>query len=178
MFRPLIYKLNTDNKGAPCVTDDLLSLAICKPGYLTQARQGDVLLGFMGRTAAGGTEPLVYIAEITEEPLPILEYYTKALFKNRPDCIYKYVGNEFKIRRNAAYHNYLNGLPDVRNKDLGVERNAFVQVSRNFRYLGDRRIILTVNQHPELTRLVHSLTRTNYPRDLTKSSVICESAPY
>ena len=42
MPRIYFYKLTTDNGGAPCVQDNLLSLAICKPMIRMAAQVGDL----------------------------------------------------------------------------------------------------------------------------------------
>jgi len=36
-----MYKLTTDNGGAPCVENELLSLCICKPKIRMSAKVGD-----------------------------------------------------------------------------------------------------------------------------------------
>jgi hypothetical protein len=46
MCRIYFYKLTEDNGGAPCVTSDLLSLAICKPMIRKTAKEGDLIFGF------------------------------------------------------------------------------------------------------------------------------------
>lgn len=183
MIRPLIYKLSTDDNGAPCVTDELLTLAICKPGYRHVAEKGNFLFGFMGKSSAGNhTQPLVYIAEITEEPISAHEYYTNKEYIGRPDRIYKYVDGQFEIRANALYHNYKkrdkkNKLhSDRRDADLGAKRDAKVLLSRNFRYLGDKRIIVPPNIYPELSNFVDRLGQTRYPPNGVVSSAIFNQA--
>ena len=47
MNRFFLYKLTTDNGGAPCVTPDLLTLAICKPKVRSAADLRDWIFGFM-----------------------------------------------------------------------------------------------------------------------------------
>lgn len=183
MRRPLIYKLSTDDNGAPCVTDDLLTLAICKPGYRHVAGKHDILFGFMGKSSSGnGKQPLVYIAEITEEPISVHDYYTKKEYSGRPDRIYKYVDGEFEIRNNAIYHNYKKKdknnrrHDDRRNADLGKKRDAKVLLSRNFRYLGDKRIIIDENLYPKLSKFVDRLGQTRYPPNGVISSAIYTEA--
>ena len=62
--RPIhVYKMMTHNGGAPCVHDDLLSLAICKPKIRKAAPIGSLIFGF-GK-ALGGR--LIYTARVTGE---------------------------------------------------------------------------------------------------------------
>lgn len=177
MITPLIYKLSTDDNGAPCVTEDFLSLAICKPGYRSVAKKGDFLFGFMGRSSSlDRSEPLIYIAEITEEPLPIIEYYTDPVYHNRPDCIYQYQKGDYAIREDAIYHNYLKGHSDRRDADLGKNRDQKVLLSKNFRYFGDRSEIIDKANCPELTKFVYNLGQTNYPPSVCVSVAIFDEA--
>jgi len=57
-----VYKMVTDNGGAPCVTGKLLSLAICKPKIRKSAARGSLIFGFGGKEYQ---ERLIYIARVT-----------------------------------------------------------------------------------------------------------------
>ena len=46
MTKIYIYKLTTDNGGAPCIKDGTLSLAICKPAIRSTAVKDHIILGF------------------------------------------------------------------------------------------------------------------------------------
>src|SRR5579885_3415313 len=46
MRKIYIYKLTSDDGGAPCVHDGVLSLAICKPRIRSVAKEGTIILGF------------------------------------------------------------------------------------------------------------------------------------
>jgi Nucleotide modification associated domain 2 len=48
-IRYYVYKMTTDNGGAPCIVDGVLTLAICKPGIRSTAEKGDWLFGFGGQ---------------------------------------------------------------------------------------------------------------------------------
>src|SRR5436190_14420665 len=80
-----VYKLKTDNGGAPCVTPDLLSLAICKPSIRSAAHTGDWIFGFGDND--GLNNRLIYIAEVTGK-LTRSAYYSASAFRDRDDCIY------------------------------------------------------------------------------------------
>jgi hypothetical protein len=177
MNRPLIYKLSTDDNGAPCITNDLLTLAICKPGYRHVAVVGDYLLGFMGRSQMeDDSEPLVYAARI-DKVIPIQKYYTDKQYSSRPDCIYQVVNGEFIIKDDAIYHNYNNKRHiDRRDADLGDNRDANVLLSHDFRYFGKNAEPIDENKYPELTLLVRNLGQTNYPlRESINATVFDEA---
>jgi hypothetical protein len=66
MSKIYFYKLIADNGGAPCVTNDLLSLAICKPMTRKTAEIGDLIFGF----AANSLNPdnrLIYVSRVTDK---------------------------------------------------------------------------------------------------------------
>jgi Nucleotide modification associated domain 2 len=62
------YKLTTDNGGAPCVQNDLLSLAICKPMMRKTATEegGDLIFGFAANSLHRNN-PLIYVARVTKK---------------------------------------------------------------------------------------------------------------
>ncbi len=127
-----VYKLTADNGGAPCVTDDLLTLAICKPAIRSAARPGDWIFGF------GDNEELqnrlIYIAEVTGK-LVKSAYYVADAFSSRLDCIYERDTKGYlQRRRNARFH-----TEDDKTRDVGHfpdYRRANVALSTNFRYFG------------------------------------------
>ena len=48
MTKVYIYKMTVDDGGAPCVSDGILSLAICKPAIRSTAKHENIILGFAG----------------------------------------------------------------------------------------------------------------------------------
>lgn len=64
-----IYKMECDDGGAPCVSDGLLSLAICKPKIRSSAQVGDVIFGFAANSLRGRVPDngLIYVAKISEK---------------------------------------------------------------------------------------------------------------
>ncbi len=133
--RLYIYKLTTDNGGAPCTYGGrLLTLAICKPFIRTAAEAGDFLFGFAGNRLSPDNR-LIYIARVTQV-LRDGEYYENPSFRGRPDCIYlRGADHRFSVRPDARYHQDGSELAH----DLGTAydyRRATVLVSNDFRYFG------------------------------------------
>lgn len=137
MPRIYLYKLTTDDGGAPCVQDGLLTLAICKPMIRTTAHVGDLLFGFaanrMNPDNQSTDNHLIYVARV-DERLSGHDYYDDGQFVNRTDCVYELAGDGFAWRAGACRHG-----PEDLVHDLGqrpVYRRAVVLASRDFRYFG------------------------------------------
>src|SRR6266550_1525544 len=79
------YKLVADSGGAPCVTQEFLSLAICKPMIRSTAKAGDVIFGFAAN-ALHKDNRLIYIA-VVKENLGTGRYFREHVYMNRDDCI-------------------------------------------------------------------------------------------
>lgn len=123
------YKMTTDSGGAPCAWKGLLSLAICKPRIRSAAKKGDLIFGFGGSQLEGR---LIYVARVTDKPEPG-DYYRKARFRFRPDCIYRDAGGRAVRRSRAKFH----FETDERKRDVGKRfERAFVLLSNDFRYFG------------------------------------------
>ena len=123
-----IYKMITDNGGAPCPSHGLLSLAICKPTIRRCARAGDYVLGF---SAVKLPPPgrLIYIMRVTDWK-PWCDYAIN--YPLRRDCIYCCIGGAFSCRTGARFKYDMD-------HDLGFapkRPNAFVLLSTDFRYFG------------------------------------------
>ncbi|MEE9457691.1 MAG: hypothetical protein V3W11_11130 [bacterium] len=154
--RYFVYKMTTDNGGAPSVANGLLSLAICKPVIRSSAEICDWIFGFGGEDLGAR---LIYIAEVNYK-LSNGAYYRSRKYAKRPDCIYKYgvKENGFVRKRTALYHEGTKNLK----KDIGEHhdyRNANVLLSCNFRYLGDEGKTLgdMKDEYPLLRKLLSSL---------------------
>ena len=80
-----VYKLVVDSGGAPCVSGNLLSLALCKPKNRKTAGKDSFVFGFGGK---GYKERLIYIARVTAK-LEGNVYYRRREYARRPDCIYR-----------------------------------------------------------------------------------------
>jgi hypothetical protein len=130
--RLYFYKLTTDNGGAPCVQDGVLSLAICKPMIRSTAAVGDLIFGFAANSLHRDN-CLLYMARFTEKAQHGT-YYINKRFSSRGDCIYKRVGNRFVWRPGTLHHG-----PNDLVHDLGEPPdypNANVLLSTDFRYFG------------------------------------------
>jgi hypothetical protein len=138
MPRIYFYKMTEDNGGAPHVTSDLLSLAICKPFIRKTAENGDIIFGFAANAldSAKGLPPsnrLIYIAEVTEK-LYEGKYYKDKQYSGRGDCIYVFRDGAYQWKPGALHHG-----PDDLEHDLGSKdgySRANVLLSNDFRYFG------------------------------------------
>ena len=129
-----IYKLTTDNGGAPCVKNGLLSLCICKPRIRQSAKKGDWIIGMGGKSVADLKGRLIYIAEVTDV-IDNGAYYKMDRYTNRPDCIYRWENSQYRWKSNAMYHS----AQDL-SHDLGVApdyERAVCLTSDNFLYFGN-----------------------------------------
>ena len=130
--RLYFYKLTTDDGGAPCVQDGLLSLAICKPMIRSTAAVGDLIFGFAANSLHRDN-CLLYIARITDKAQH-RTYSVNKRFRSRGDCIYERRKSRFVWRTGALYHG-----PEHLVHDLGTHPDyprADVLLSTDFRYFG------------------------------------------
>ena len=156
MPRYYFYKMTADNGGAPCVENDLLSLAICKPMIRRTAREGDVLLGFAA-DSLHSDDRLIYVARVTGR-VENGEYFRKPEFNNRPDCIYQWEQDHFIIRTGAKFHKSGSNLQH----DLGTApkySQANVLLSSEFCYLGINGSTAYKNEFPLVAAAVEALKR-------------------
>ena len=145
-----VYKMVADNGGAPCVTGNLLSLAICKRKIRKTAGKESLVFGFGGK---GYKERLIYIARVTGK-LEGDAYYRQRDYTRRPDCIYQ-VENDRPMRKVSAKYHFDS---DQRKKDVGFHfENAFVLLSDDFRYLGRKGTDDFKKRYPKLRSLIENL---------------------
>jgi hypothetical protein len=145
-----IYKMPTDNGGAPCVAANLLSLAICKPKIRKSAEKGSLIFGFGGKAYG---ERLLYIACVTQK-LQRGEYYRERAYAKRPDCIYLEESGLAVRKKKARYH----FDSDHRRKDVGLHfENAFVLLSDNFRYFGRKGTAEYKERFPNIRKTIEGL---------------------
>jgi Nucleotide modification associated domain 2 len=148
-FDIFIYKMVADNGGAPCVFNNVLSLAICKPKIRKSAKKGDIIFGFGGKEYG---ERLIYIARVTDKKGQ--DYYEREQYARRPDCIYRAKEGSAIRKASARYH----VVSDHRKKDVGFRfENAFVLLSEDFRYLGKLGTDNYKHRYPELRKLIEGL---------------------
>ena len=128
-----IYKLTTDNGGAPCIKNDLLSLCICKPRIRKSAKKGDWIIGMGGKSVPDLEGRLIYIAEVTD----VIEnggYYKTDRYSKRPDCIYQCKDGEYRCKENSSYHS-----EEDLSHDVGTApdyNRAVCLISNKFVYFG------------------------------------------
>ena len=147
-----VYKLMTDNGGAPCVWHGLLSLAICKPKIRKVAKIESLIFAF---GAKHYDERLIYAAKVTEK-LEFGDYYRKPKYAKRPDCIYRDILGQPQRKQNARYHNQ----SDERKKDVGLNfQNASVLLSEDFRYFGKNGTDDYKRKFPAIKKTVEALKR-------------------
>jgi hypothetical protein len=130
--RVFVYKLRTDNGGAPAVYRGRLSLAICKPRIRATAEVGDWIVGIAGKSLHPDSG-LLYIAQV-DEVLENGEYYRDVRFARRPDAVYEWKGSRLKLRADPRFHG-----PENAGSDIGGAPNytqARVLLSSRFRYYG------------------------------------------
>jgi len=165
--RLYIYKLIVDDGGAPCVTEDLWSLAICKPAIRSAAEEGAIIFG-IGSNAAPLENRLIYIAVVTKK-LTGGRYYEKPECSARADCVYERTQTG-RLRRRATARFHFD--PANKMRDIGPEPDyprANVLLSSDFRYFGANGTTDYKRFCPKLTELVERLGvghRVNHPEKL------------
>ena len=159
-----VYKIVVDSGGAPCVWNNILSLAICKPKVRKNAAKGSFVFGFGGKDYE---ERLIYIAKVTTK-LEGTAYYSQRKYARRPDCVYR-VENGRAVRKASAQHHFES---DHRKKDVGLRfERAHVLLSNDFRYLGRNGTEDYKKCYPKIRRLIDDLTqghRRHHPTMLRK----------
>lgn len=179
MSRIYIYKMTTDNNGAPCIHKDLLSLAICKPIIRKTAREssieyeGDLIFGFAGKYLHNDNR-LIYAALITKIEHDG-EYYKKPEYRERGDCIYEWYKEKRQyLRRPCNSDDYHSSEAQCLKTDLGPTPNydrSIVLLSHDFRYFGKLGTADYKMKHPKLKYAVETLRRgylVNHTNELEK----------
>lgn len=155
MTRFYFYKLTADNNGAPCLDKNgrLLSLAICKPTIRSTAKPGDLIFGFAAKSLHADN-PLLYIAHITAKECNG-DYYTKAEFSQRGDCIYERCGDRFVWRKGALHHGHDDLIHDIGTYPDYKKTN--VLLSDDFRYFGKSGSADYRNRYPLIKEAIEKL---------------------
>lgn len=158
------YILTEDNGSAPCVPDNFLILAICKPVIRAGAKPGDIVVGISGATIAdpkqgqGYPKHAVIYAAVVDQVMPWREYATGG-FQERMDCIYRCeaVDGGFRRKKDAMVHAESeekktesnnqkaksNKRKPKRKSHKEKDTSSPVLLSRNFRYFGENAIPLS-----------------------------------
>lgn len=156
MTKVYIYKLTTDDGGAPCISDGILSLAICKPAVRSTAQRDNVLLGFAANSLYSNN-CLVYVARVTRN-LGGRVYFWEPEYATRPDCIYYWNDRYFERKGGAKYHS-VNDLEHDLGEAPGYSRANVLLSERpeNFRYFKGKCPIDYKQEYPHLKLLVERL---------------------
>ncbi len=157
MSRVYMYKLTTDNNGAPCLDaqDKLLSLSICKPMIRSTAKVDDLIFGFAAKSLHSDNR-LIYIAHVTEK-LCNGDYYKTSQYFEREDCIYEWNKDHFQWRLNAKHHSQ-----DDLEHDIGKHPNyerAYTLLSEDFRYFCEKGNDDYKNRYPTIKEAIEKLGR-------------------
>jgi hypothetical protein len=159
-----VYKMTSDNGGAPCVYEGLLSLAICKPKIRKVAPIGSLIFGFGGKDL---DDRLIYVARVTGKLVDGC-YYRAKCFHTRPDCIHRDKNSQTVMAKNARYHTDGSQIE----KDVGSRfENANVLLSHDFRYLGASGTANYKKSYQDLSDVLDDLMqghRVNHDRKVYK----------
>lgn len=161
----LLLQTHGGHGGAPCVQEDLLSLAICKPMIRSTAECDDLIFGFTANSLDVKNR-FIYIARVTDKNRNGA-YYKDKDFTHRADCIYESHADRFCWREGALHH----GPGDLEH-DLGTCPNyakANVLLSKDFRYFGVKGTADYRSAYPEINKAVENLGRghrVNHPMEL------------
>lgn len=161
MTKTYAYIVRTDNGGAPCAPDDLLTLGICRPDIRSRAEPGDRLIGISAKrmvdTPNGRDYPAtaVIYAAIIDQKFSWADYSSPE-YEHRKDCIYAYAesgGNPYR-KEDATVH--------FEDGDLEHDMQSDVLLCRDFRYFGKNAIKLSTIA-PRLEQYVQkNKIRRNY----------------
>jgi hypothetical protein len=163
-----VYKVTTDDGGAPCVFNKILSLAICKPKIRSTISINDWLIGFGGKTTIG--ERLIYVAKITDKIFNG-DYYKEVEYFDRPDCIYRWDKKDYKYVwiKSKQYHRNGEFLEHDLGNAINNYNSANVLLSNDFSYLGREGTDHYKMTYPNIKELVENLYqnhRNKYSQEL------------
>jgi len=151
--------MTSDDGGAPCVRDDLLTLAICKPAIRSVAERGDLILGFAGNELYRDN-CFVYAAKVSDA-LDGQDYFSDSRYRTRPDCIYHWDGRRFERKADARFH----PSPSSLLHDLGEppqycrEHVLLSEGAHSFRYFRDKCSVGYKQRFPHLNSLIENLSQ-------------------
>lgn len=142
--------MTTDNGGAPCVYNSILTLAICKPKIRSTAQKDNWIIGFGGKNLK---ERLIYVAQVAEK-LPNGKYYKTEEYSKRPDCIYRWDSENQKYDWVTDKKYHANGSQIKDDIDNG---KALVLLSEEYTYLGNLGTSEYKEKYPEIRKKVEAL---------------------
>lgn len=144
------YKITTDNGGAPCSYNSILTLAICKPKIRSTAKENDWIIGFGGKDSG---EKLIYVAQVTKK-LHDGEYYKTEEYYKRPDCIYRWDSENHKYYWLDGKKYHMGGSNLDHDLDDG---KALVLLSENYTYFGNLGTSNYKRKYPEIRKNIEAL---------------------
>jgi hypothetical protein len=158
MPKVYIYKMIVDAGGAPCVSEGILSLAICKPAIRSTAKGGNIILGFAANSLYR-KNCLVYVARVTRK-LDGRKYFSKSKYAARPDCIYHWDGRHFEWNHDARFHSPSDLAHDVGRAPNYKRANVLLsETGGHFRYFAAKCPIDYKREYPHLKSLIEGLGR-------------------
>ena len=172
-----VYKMTTDDGGAPCVQDKTISLCLCKPRIRMSAKENDWIIGMGGKSVKKLRDRPIYVMQV-EKRVNGKDYYAQnGEYWNREDCAYKWDDNNgnYTYKEGAKYH----PLEDkMMGDDLGREKSgyprAFCLVSSKFVYFGDsEKEIWKNNEYKSKFRDIEAIQKIyeELPRDYKKNHI-------
>ena len=151
-----IYIQTHDTGLAPCVSEGIWSLALCKPTIRRRAIKGDIVIAV---TPSKDGHRLSSWAKIKHQ-IPTDEY-AKQYSKRRPDNIYEKLSGRYS-RRSGVRHEMHNSKSDMEH-DLGRNgKSAFVLVAKDFFTFGDQALKTEewLDGLPQLSKEIQKLGRS------------------
>ena len=142
--------MTTDNGGAPCSYNAILTLAICKPKIRSTAEENDWIIGFGGKDL---DEKLIYVAQVKTK-LHDGEYYKTEKYYKRPDCIYRWDSKKQKYYWIDGKKYHKGGSNFDHDLDNG---KALVLLSKNYTYFGNLGTSEYKEKFPEIRKNIEAL---------------------
>ena len=147
-----IYRVKNDTGFAPCIDNNLLTLACCKGGQIRKSKVIKTGLRYVIGTKKNGVDyennsvyilgtyndKLLYLAKITNV-ITMLEYY-KTIGKTRTDGIYS-VENNVLVRNEFLRDKNIHTSVESIKRDIAGE---YVLISNDFLYLGKDTVFIDI----------------------------------
>ena len=121
------YVIASDTGMAPCIQDDLLTLALCKPILRTSIGKrngvGDVVAGILPGSPRGQPQYIGFLAIVKLCATPALYYAPNSVYRHRRDCIYRSGDDGELIHYGGSFHNdksHEKNMEDQRKDKQGV----------------------------------------------------------
>lgn len=144
-----VYRLTSDTGMAPCVDNNLFSLAVCKGGQIRKGVPCNTglrhLIGSRGEYSSGkvyvlGTfqDRFLYLARVTD--VVTMEEYFNGMSDGRTDDIYDFVKGKL-VRNSHLRKQKIHTEPERIIKDIAGQ---YVILSDDFIYLGEDAVYIDI----------------------------------